>query len=399
MIQPRDNVWLNRFAYALAGATVFLLALGGVVTTKGVGMAVPDWPTTYGDHMFLFPPSKWMAGVWDEHVHRLWASLVGLLTAILAIWVWSRDTKGKARWIGIAGMVATLGLMGVRTPMMFVGMAVVCFLVIIFATVRTITDSANRLRWLAVIAFAAVIIQGVLGGLRVLLDDKGWGTELGIFHAAFAQLFLLLIGSVILITSKWWVNASKVPAGISSLRRVVLITTSLIFLQLIFGATMRHQHAGLAVPDLPLAYGKLWPATDPTAIATYNQQRLEANGEQPITAAHVVIHMLHRYTAILIAALIIVSAALAFRLAPSGALVRRFAAIWVGLVLSQLTLGILTITSDRKVDVTTAHVALGALTFLVGWISFLISSRTTAEAKSVAANEILSSKGSELKHA
>src|SRR4051812_29224396 len=102
MIQPRDNVWLNRFAYALAGATVFLLALGGVVTTKGVGMAVPDWPTTYGDHMFLFPPSKWMAGVWDEHVHRLWASLVGLLTAILAIWVWSRDTKGKARWIGIA---------------------------------------------------------------------------------------------------------------------------------------------------------------------------------------------------------------------------------------------------------------------------------------------------------
>src|SRR6185503_8832994 len=78
MVRPTNNVWLHRFACGLAFATLFLVALGGVVTTKGVGMAVPDWPTTYGEHMFLFPPSKWMAGIFDEHSHRLWASLVGL---------------------------------------------------------------------------------------------------------------------------------------------------------------------------------------------------------------------------------------------------------------------------------------------------------------------------------
>jgi len=81
MVRSTNNVWLHRFACALAFATLLLVGLGGVVTTKGVGMAVPDWPTTYGDHMFFFPPSKWMAGIFDEHSHRLWASLVGMLAA------------------------------------------------------------------------------------------------------------------------------------------------------------------------------------------------------------------------------------------------------------------------------------------------------------------------------
>jgi cytochrome c oxidase assembly protein subunit 15 len=98
MNRPTENVWLHAFACALAVATLFLVALGGIVTTKGVGMAVPDWPTTYGEHMFLFPPSKWMAGIFDEHSHRLWASLVGLLAAVFAIWTWARSTTGPSRW-------------------------------------------------------------------------------------------------------------------------------------------------------------------------------------------------------------------------------------------------------------------------------------------------------------
>src|ERR1041385_6637739 len=192
MNRSTGNVWLHAFACALAVATLFLVALGGIVTTKGVGMAVPDWPTTYGEHMFLFPPSKWMAGIFDEHSHRLWATLVGLLTAVFAIWTWARGTTGQARCLGITAMIATLGLMGVRTPTMFVVMALVALLVLIYAAVRA-AGAANRLPWLGLIAFAGVIIQGVLGGLRVLLDEHGWGTEFGIFHALLAQLFFLLV--------------------------------------------------------------------------------------------------------------------------------------------------------------------------------------------------------------
>src|ERR1041384_6559835 len=97
MRRSSQDVWFHRFAIVLAVATLFLVALGGVVTTKGVGMAVPDWPTTYGQNMFFFPYSKWMGGIFYEHSHRLWAALVGLLTAALLIWVWSRESKGVER--------------------------------------------------------------------------------------------------------------------------------------------------------------------------------------------------------------------------------------------------------------------------------------------------------------
>ncbi len=398
MIQSRDDVWLHRFAYALAVATLFLVALGGVVTTKGVGMAVPDWPQTYGEHMFLFPFSKWVSGVFFEHSHRLWAALIGLFSGIFAIWTWSRATSGVQRWAGVSAMVLVLALLGVRhQPGLFVGMAVISMVVLIWAAIQA-ARTHDRLRWLALIAFAAVIIQGVLGGLRVLLD-KDWGTILGICHAAFAQLFFLLTGSLVVLTSQWWRNARPSLSGMTLLRGVMLFTTAVIFLQLIFGAVMRHQHAGLAVTTLPLAYGKVWPATDAASVTLYNQQRMEASGEEPITPAHVVVHMLHRYTAIVIVALIIVAAVLALRRANENSLVRRMALAWLALVLLQGTLGILTITSDRKVDVTTAHVAVGALTFLVGWLSFLVSSRTTNESEAVASNEVFSPKGAELKHA
>ena len=142
MARSIDNVWLHRFACALALATLFLVALGGVVTTKGVGMAVPDWPTTFGENMFLFPYSKWVGGVFDEHTHRLVAAWVGMLTTILAVWLWLKESRG---W----------------------------------------------LRRLGVVAFFGVVFQGVLGGMRVVFDKYGWGTEFGIFHAVVAQLFFL----------------------------------------------------------------------------------------------------------------------------------------------------------------------------------------------------------------
>jgi len=407
MLQTKDNVWLHWLACALALATLFLVALGGVVTTKGVGMAVPDWPTTYGHHMFFFPFSYWYAGVFDEHFHRVWASFVGIIAALFAIWVWARDSSGRERWWGIIAMIAGLGLVGVRKPTMFVVVACVCVGVIGWAIPRAIRSS-NRLRWLGVIMFAAVIIQGVLGGLRVLLDERGWGTEFGIFHAVFAQLFFLLVCSLVLITSKWWLGVfggGLNPASGVQVRRAFWFTSALILLQLFLGATMRHQHQGLAVSDFPMAYGKFWPSTDAASVAAYNANRLEAAGENPITRFHIVVHMLHRFTAGAVLLAILGCARLAWRNSPAGSVLRKVAFCWVTLGLIQVALGILTILSLRKVDVTTAHVAVGALTFAVGWMLVLMASRlasakiTAPSAARLASGVCIPAAAGELKHA
>ena len=145
------------------------------------------------------------------------------------------------------------------------------------------------------------------------------------------------------------------------------------------------------MPDFPLAYGKIWPATDATALAHYNS-RLEAGGENPITAAHVIVHMLHRLTAVAVFAAIIGCAVAAWRNTAAGSVLRKVSAIWVGVVMIQVVLGVLTIWSQRKVDVTTAHVAVGAVTFMIGWMLVLVASRFVG-AKSVsspAAQTVLS---------
>src|SRR5215468_8839502 len=87
------SAWLHRFAVLTALATLVLLGLGGLVTSHGAGMAVPDWPNTYGYNMFFFPMSKWVGGIFYEHTHRLIASGVGLLTTILALWVWGARAR------------------------------------------------------------------------------------------------------------------------------------------------------------------------------------------------------------------------------------------------------------------------------------------------------------------
>src|SRR5206468_9079532 len=143
----RSTNWLNRFAFLTAIATLFLICSGGMVTSKGVGLAVPDWPTTFGYNMFLFPVSRWVGGIFFEHVHRLVASSVGILTIILTLWLWFGESRRWLRNLGLA-------------------------------------------------ALALVILQGVLGGLRVtLLKD-----EIGVFHACLAQMFFGLLVVISLAT-------------------------------------------------------------------------------------------------------------------------------------------------------------------------------------------------------
>src|SRR5438105_14261689 len=93
----RSTTWLNRFAWLTAVATLFLICSGAMVTSKGVGLAAPDWPTTFGYNMFLFPVSKWIGGVLFEHTHRLIASTLGFLTIILAVWLCRPEDRPEVR--------------------------------------------------------------------------------------------------------------------------------------------------------------------------------------------------------------------------------------------------------------------------------------------------------------
>jgi len=316
---------LHRFAVFTAVATFCLIWVGGLVTSHGVGMAVPDWPTTYGYNMFFFPFSKWVGGIFYEHSHRLVASGVGLLTVILSVWLWLKEDR---RW----------------------------------------------LRWLGVIALGAVVLQGVLGGLRVTqMKDV-----IGVFHATLAQLFFGLASAIAMFTSPWWRQADmrkmSVYAG-SGLRYSFAAVTGLILLQLILGATMRHQHAGLAIPDFPAAYGRLWPAMDANSVAGYNQARGELTATNLITSLQIGLQMTHR----IVAFLIIISAAwvagAARRRAGAQSVLARLSVAWLALILVQATLGAATIWTNKAADLATAHVAVGALSLVNGVMLALMAAR------------------------
>src|SRR6267142_1437229 len=123
MSDSTDNPWLRRYAWFTALATFVLIAIGGLVTSHNAGMAVPDWPNTYGYNMFLFPVSQWVGGILYEHTHRLAAAFVGLLTTILALWLWVRETRARARWAGVGAIAVALVFMGLRLLPVYIALA------------------------------------------------------------------------------------------------------------------------------------------------------------------------------------------------------------------------------------------------------------------------------------
>ncbi len=327
-------------------------------------MAVPDWPTSYGYNMFLFPIDQWIGGVFYEHTHRLLASAVGVLTAVLTGWIWVRETSGWRRRAGLIAIVMTLGLMGVRTQGMFVVLACVALAFIVYGISRAVVDE-RPLRWWAAIAFATVLVQGVLGGLRV----TAMADQIGIFHGTLAQLFLVLLVLLAVGTGGWLNrksihNHSGLPAA---LPKWLLGVTILILVQLMLGAAMRHQHAGLAVPDFPLAHGQLYPPTDAEAIQGFNAQRMDGRDFHPITPFQVHLHMLHRMVALSLL-LVVPWVALRFRAATAGRDVpgRALAGWWLALIGVQATLGVVTVLKNKPADIATAHVMVGALCLVIG---------------------------------
>lgn len=194
MNPPRALRNVHRFAVFTAGCTFLLLIAGALVTSNDAGLSVPDWPLSYGS---LLPPM--VGGIFYEHGHRMIATLVGILSIVLAVWLWRVETR---RWV----------------------------------------------RWLGVAALGAVIAQGILGGITVLFFLP---PAISAAHATLAQLFFCTILSIALFTSSWWERERPAIAdsGRPSLHTLAIATACAVLCQLILGAAFRHKGFGI-IPHL-----------------------------------------------------------------------------------------------------------------------------------------------------
>jgi cytochrome c oxidase assembly protein subunit 15 len=189
--------WLHRGSILLVGLVWPLIWVGGLVTTYSAGMAVPDWPGTYGYNLFLYPYQTWLFGPFDlfiEHGHRLLGAFVGMVA------------------IGT----------------------------VLFAV---LTEPRVWVRWLAAAILVAVIAQGALGGARVILADRG----LAMLHGCTAEVFFAMCVGLMVVTSRWWWAQADRAAGAAAdgvpgrgLVAVAVLLVLLSYLQVVLGAMLRH---------------------------------------------------------------------------------------------------------------------------------------------------------------
>jgi cytochrome c oxidase assembly protein subunit 15 len=379
---PTHDRGLHRLSILTAVTTFPLIFMGGLVTSHDVGLSVPDWPNSYGYNMFLFPPSQWVGGIWFEHVHRLMGTVVGFCSTLLVLHAWGVGRRDNVRrWLLWSG-VALLALAAAWTASLTArqawqsrsaqGMVGVTGLglVLFSAAFARRPEPRPWVRWLSIAVLAAVIFQGVLGGLRVVLLKL----DLAIVHACFAQAFFCLTILMCVVTSRWWTTAASkrdadAPAG-KTLIRLASVAWLIIFAQLVVGATMRHHKAGLAIPDLPLAYGKPLPPITDQGLAIINSAR-SADWQDPVTMSQVWLAFGHRLGAVIVTTVIIALAVRIFRHHTVRG-IKWPAWLLLALLVAQLTLGVLTVLLKKPADIASAHVAVGALVLAT---TFLIAAR------------------------
>ena len=252
--------WLHAWSMLTIGVTVALLTLGAVVTTFRVGMADPIWPT-YPWHLALIDWHEPKPGLVIEHVHRLAGHVIGLFVLVLTVSLWLGEPRRMMRRVGlsaVSAMIFSLGLcfafLDHSTADLTVAERWLCGLCVTInlATVGIFLTLARRersaglwLRWLGTVALAAVIFQGLLGGFRVKFNALA-GTNLAIVHGCFAQVVFSLLASLAVLTAA--PNTTTVLSGEESsrLQRWSLLLPGLVFLQLIWGALVRHTNGLLA---------------------------------------------------------------------------------------------------------------------------------------------------------
>ena len=349
--------WLHRLALLTAVTTFVLICMGGLVTSTDSGLAVPDWPTTFGYNMFLYPLSKTVSGFLFSIDPNLQADLdnldlsVGLREALEKNEIsvsenviistqergsrWSLADKANERTYTLikSGERLDVYVHGVlyehshRLIGSIVGLLTIALMVSIWAK-----DARTWMKWLGIIALVAVIVQGVMGGLRVTNLSR----VLAIIHACFAQAFFGLIASLVLFTSRGWLQTSRQveTTDTGRLRRLALITLVLIYLQFIFGAILRHTGQRL---DAHLLFAGLVTIH----IFLLLRRTLKNHSENQVFIR----------PALLLSGLLVVQLTLGF-----GAYLAEFTALGRG------------ISPVVGVTITTAHVAIGALMLIISVI-------------------------------
>ena len=295
-------IWLRRYTKFVAASTLFLIFAGAMVTSTGSGLAVPDWPTTYGQNMFTFPLSKMVGGIFYEHGHRLIASAVGFLTIIQAVWLHRREPK---RFVRILGW------------------------------------------W----SLAAVIVQGILGGLTVRFFLP---PAISISHAGLAEIFFCLNVAIAFFTSEWFVRLRQFERGDAPVASTTALFV-LAYLQILAGALMRHLGAGLAIPDFPKSFGRWIPE---------------------ITSIQIGANFSHRAGALLVVITAVVVGIQLLRFEREHPL-RIVAAFLFILITAQVMLGAYTVWSGKQPHVTSLHVVTGAAT-LATTLILALTARTLA---------------------
>jgi cytochrome c oxidase assembly protein subunit 15 len=356
-----------------------LIFLGGLVTSHKAGLSVPDWPNSYGYNMFLFPPRFWTGGILFEHTHRLLGTVVGFCATVMTLVAWgpARTVRGRKILIGSLIGLEAINAIGTTAMWLMPGFfrlpetarsagaifpqgavtAAGVLLTIAVAWFCRQPEPRRSVRWLATSCLIAVCLQGILGGLRVDLVNL----TLAIIHGCFAQLTFCLILLTAIVTGRWWNRQRSELFNLVSPRLTAFAfgTVAVIYAQLIVGAIMRHNQAGLAIPDLPWAYGHLLPPTTSAQLAADNHWRVWQLGLDPVTMPQVWIHFTHRIGAVTVSLFVLVLAGWIL-IRPHFGLSRQ--AVWlVVLLLVQVTLGILAVYYRKPADVTSAHVATGAL--------------------------------------
>jgi len=281
---------LHRYTQWTAVFAAFVIFAGAMVTSTGSGMSVPDWPQSFGTWT---PDMK--GGVFFEHGHRLVAGALGLLVLALALWAAAREPR---RW-------------------------------------------ARMLTWGALIA---VLAQAALGGLTVLRGTFfDWGHTdpiVSAMHASLAQALLATLVAYATVSAPGWHSAApraKAPMGLALGAAALALG---VFVQIVVGAVMRHQQAGIIIYDFPLSYGHIIP---------------------PFYNGLVALNFAHRVGGWLLASL---GGGFALRVAVDRSLdpwVRRPAGLFLGAVLAQFLLGASVVWTRLELPVlTSAHVLGGS---------------------------------------